>query len=76
MKPHKNPLFQTFCYTLNGLWLSRLAAGLRWLAVKFAPTQYEAYSNPGDVGYLGWLQNAKLGCLAFVKDDKSIQYRW
>jgi len=76
MTPQKNPKFQQLGYTLNSLHLFWLAAILRRVAFRFTAPDYYPYAYPEQVGYLGGYQTARLGCLAFKRNDNTLQFRW
>jgi hypothetical protein len=73
---NKVPKFQQICYILNSLHLFALAAGMRWLAFKIARPEYRDYGIQDQAGYLGWFGTPQLGCLAFKREDQTIQFRW
>ncbi len=71
-------MFNTFCYYLNVIHLSRVAEGLRRLVAAVTPTVYKEYRgvqwSHGD-GYRGWIESP-LGVVAFVPTDGKLQWRW
>lgn len=76
-------MFLNVCYLLNCLHLSRVAAGLRWLAFQLLPkaeTFYADADNPRGVvqyGYYSWVDVPLLGCVAFRRTgDRTLQFRW
>jgi len=70
------PRFQSLCYTLNSLHLSRLAAALRWLAYHTTVTIRDPYKKPEHIGYKASIMSRRLGCLAFERLDGTLQFRW
>ncbi|MBZ0287843.1 MAG: hypothetical protein K8I30_09535 [Anaerolineae bacterium] len=73
-------MIQWLCYRFNALRLFRLSAFVRWLTVKVCRQAvvrgiYSAAAQHTS-GYSGWLEVPHLGCLAFEREDGSIQYRW
>ena len=38
--------------------------------------KFKAYSNPQDIGWLGWLENCVGQVVGFVKLDGSIVWEW
>lgn len=71
-------MFNTFCWYLNVLHLSWVAAGLRFvLAVLFKRLTVERFYDHPTAGYDGWLWLPYIGCLAFRRtNDQQWQYRW
>jgi len=72
-------MFNNFCFTLNRLHLSWLAASLRWTLAHLFGRYIEVgeYDNPEGVGgYRAWYDLPGLGCVAFIRSDGTRQYRW
>lgn len=76
-------MFVNFCYQLNRLHLSSVAAGLRWLVFVLLPTVEKFYADEDDpngvvqYGYYSWVDAPGVGCVAFRRTgDRSLQFRW
>lgn len=57
----------------------RLKALYRWILLKVfrSAARKGTYDNPGQVGgYRGWYELPRVGVVAFIRDDNSVQYHW
>lgn len=71
-------MFNTFCWVLNVLHLSWLAAFLRFaLHLILRPFARENLYSTGEVaGYKSWFTVPLFGVVAYRRDDWTLQYRW
>lgn len=70
-------MFLHFCHTLNSLGLSVIAAFLRRCVSLFLVSlTIRYYQNPEQVGYAGWIESPRVGVLAFIRADHTVQWRW
>ena len=69
-------MFNDFCYTLNRIGLSRVAALLRWLLFKTAGGVERAQYDTPQAGYQGWIRRSPFGVLAFIDIDGRLHFRW
>ena len=74
-------MFNTFCFTLNVLHLSRVSAFLRWSIYRWMLLRHngnalvETYAQPV-AGFWGWIPYRPFGVLAFVDMDGKLHFRW
>lgn len=58
-------------FTIKAIYRFTLRHALRPLI------QRKGYSPNSDVpNYWGWMELPLFGCIAFIRDDGSLQYRW
>ena len=69
-------MFNEFCYWLNCIGLSRVAAALRWIVFKTAVGVERAQYDTPQAGYQGWIRRAPFGVLAFIDTDNRLHFRW
>lgn len=69
-------MFNSLCFYLVRLGLSRQVAWVRRWMQSHARATYRQYDNPKRVGYQGWFETPHLGAIAFLRPDGSIQYEW
>ena len=73
-------MFNSLCWYLNGLHLTWLVSGLRfvlWVLVHTIIKRDGEYSAQDDVpGYRGWQGVPFFGVLAFRRTDGTLQFRW
>lgn len=72
------PFFMRLCWFLDSIHMHYLAAALRVVAYWALRTTREAkpYKYPERVGYLAWIEDKRVGVIAFVREDNSIQFVW
>jgi hypothetical protein len=75
---NQTPFFVTFCWYLNVIKLSWVAALLRWSAFRVLGdrVEYHHYDMPDTVFYRGWFESKHLGVLAFTRLDGSLSFKW
>lgn len=72
-------MFLNFCYFLNVLKLSWLAALLRFLMAQLLRGQLQERSyNIPIIGWAGWVEAPMIGVLAFIPEEEPKRriYRW
>ena len=71
-------MFNTFCWYLNVLHLSWLAAILRFvLHIALRPfAMSKQYAATDVTSYHGWVDVPVFGVVAFICEDGTLQYRW
>jgi hypothetical protein len=80
----KHPFFMRLCWTLNTLRLYPASALLRFAAYqvcRLVPAWRRGlighdYEDRWAVGYIGWIEHARLGVLLFIDLDHRFQYQW
>jgi len=68
-------MFNDFCYRLNRIGLSRIAAGLRYVMYAVAGGNPGFYSSP-QAGFVGWYSRRPFGVLAFLDTNGKLHFRW
>ena len=68
-------MFNDVCQLLNLIYLRHVSALLRMIAFRFLTTSRTYYNNPSEVGYQGWVES-KIGTLAFIRADDTLQWVW
>jgi hypothetical protein len=71
-------MFNSFCFYLNVLRLSWIAAGLRfllWVALRPA-VRVKQYSAGEAGGYRGWVEAPGVGVLAFITPEGTRLFKW
>lgn len=70
-------MFNDICYSLNLIRLSWLAAALRLAVYALCPWGRRVWQYGHDVGgYLGGIDVAGVGTVAFRRADGALQWRW
>jgi hypothetical protein len=76
MKTKRVPAFQQLGYILTTVGLNRVAAALRYVALRLSGFDLEKTYEGDLAGYVGYIKHPRLGVLAFRRLDGTLQYRW